>query len=110
MLASGYAIEEALGNLQRKQAGKVVNLLNLLDGIGYVEAPPGLLIERLKGLILDPDDLPILAGAIWAEADLLVTGNRKHFGEFYGRHVGGCLVTRPRDALELLSSEVEGVT
>lgn len=110
LFVSGYAVEEALGNLQRKQAGQVSELLSLLDGIGYVEPPPARLVERLKDSVADPNDLPILAGAIWAEADLLVTGDRKHFGELYGKYVGGCLVMKPRDALGLMLAEVEEAT
>lgn len=48
-------------------------------------------------------DPPILAGAVAGEAQVLVTGNSKDFGELYGKEVCGVLVLRPRDALNLLA-------
>ena len=96
-----------MSNLQNKRAEAVGIALDLLDGVEFVEEPPQALADRVRHLVPDPKDVPILAGAVWAEADLLVTGNSKHFGELYGRNVGGCLVARPRTALNLLLSEAE---
>ena len=77
----------------------------MLDGIVFAGEPPQALAERVRHLVPDPRDVPILAGAVWAETDLLVTGNSKDFGGLYGENVGGCLVARPRNALDLLLSE-----
>ncbi len=106
LLTTGYAIKEASRNVQRKYPEALTTLLSLLDGIGFVPEPPPALIDRLEKSVPDPADVPILAGAIWAEADLLVTGNSKHFKELYGRYIGGCLVLRPKDAVELLLQEL----
>lgn len=107
LVMSGYAISEALSNLQNKRPEAVVTALDLLDGIGFVEEPPQALADRVRHLVPDPKDVPILAGAVWAEADLLVTGDSRDFGKLYGKNVGGCLVARPREALDLLLSEAE---
>lgn len=80
----------------------------LLDGIGFVPAPPPELQEAVEGRVTDPDDVPVLAGALYADADLLVTGNRKHFGNLYGEKIGGCLVLPPAEALEVLVGEIGG--
>lgn len=108
LLMSAYAIAEALRNLQRKYRDAVGEALGLLDGIGFAEEPPEALADRLRGHVPDEKDLPILAGAVWAEADLLVTGNSRDFGHLYGEHVGGGLVLRPRDALSVPEAELEG--
>lgn len=107
LMVDRQVITEALGNLQNKRPDALSQALALVDSIGYTEDPPQALADRLRDRVPDPDDVTILAGAIWSEADLLVTGNSKHFGSLYGEHVGGCLVLRPRDALNLLLSLVE---
>lgn len=107
LVVTEYAIREALTNLQRKRPGTVSDLLVLLDGLEFAQKPPQVLADRLQDRVPDPKDVPILAGAVWAEADLMVTGNSRHFGKVYGTHVGGCLILPPRDALDLLLSEVE---
>ncbi len=80
----------------------------LLDGLLFAQEPPKALIDRLKDRVSDPKAVPILAGAVWAEADLLVTGNSRHFGHLYGTPVGGCLISPPREALDLRLSEAGG--
>jgi predicted nucleic acid-binding protein len=108
LVVSEYAITEALRNLQEKRPQAVRDLLALLDGLRFTQEPPQVLIDRLVGIVPDSKDVPIVAGAVWAQADLLVTGNTRDFKRLYGRHVGGCLVLPPRDALDLLLSEAGG--
>ena len=38
---------------------------------------------------LPEEDAPILAAAVTAQADVLVTGDRGHFGHLFGRTVRG---------------------
>jgi predicted nucleic acid-binding protein len=45
------------------------------------------------------DDAPILAAAVRARADLLVTGDRAHFGALAGRNLRGVEVASPAEAL-----------
>ena len=47
-----------------------------------------------------PDkDAPILAAAITVRADMLATGDRRHFRALYGTAVQGVLILPPADAL-----------
>jgi len=46
-------------------------------------------------------DVPVLATAMAAKADYLVTGDRRHFGTLYGKTFGGVNVIRPRDLASL---------
>jgi predicted nucleic acid-binding protein len=55
-----------------------------------------------RGLELPENDAPILAAAAAAGADLLVTGDRRHFGHLYGTVVGRVLVVTLVEALETL--------
>ncbi len=108
LVVSEYAVKEALANLQRKHPESVGELLILLDGLQFAQEPPEALADRLRDRVSDPKDVPILAGAVWTEADLLITGNSRHFGHLYGTHVGGCLILPPREAVSLLLSEAGG--
>jgi predicted nucleic acid-binding protein len=48
---------------------------------------------------LPANDAPILAAATAARVDVLVTGDRTHFGHLFGATVGGVTVLSPGDAL-----------
>ncbi|MEH2293167.1 hypothetical protein [Nostoc sp.] len=50
-------------------------------------------------------DAPILATAVESRADLLVTGDKTHFGSFYGQELEGVIVVDMRQAIALLYSE-----
>jgi hypothetical protein len=47
-------------------------------------------------------DAAVLAAAVFSRADLLVTGDCKHFGGLFGKRIGGVLVVTIADALNLL--------
>lgn len=47
-------------------------------------------------------DEPILASAIAARVDYLVTGDSRDFGTLFGKAVAGVLVLRPREFLALM--------
>jgi hypothetical protein len=59
---------------------------------------PGLVLP--EGIDLPEKDSPILLAAIEAGATHLLTGDKKHFGKYFGQKVGGVLVLRPRDYLQ----------
>jgi predicted nucleic acid-binding protein len=40
-----------------------------------------------KGISLPPKDQPILAAALSTKADFLITGDKEHFGNYYGRFI-----------------------
>ena len=45
-------------------------------------------------------DRPILAAAIAASVDYLITGDRNHFGQLYGTRISGVYVITPADFLD----------
>ena len=84
LLASAHALEEARRNLELKSAA---------------EAPAALVVwARAQGLPLK--DAPILAAAVHARADLLVTGDVRDFGHLFGRALRGTRVVTPAVALD----------
>jgi predicted nucleic acid-binding protein len=74
LVASPYVIEEARRNLERK-AGRGGDLKAVLELLELV--PDAALLEDLP---LRQKDRPVLAAAIHATCDFLVTGDKRDFG------------------------------
>ena len=51
---------------------------------------------------LPEKDRPVLAAAARMRCEVLVTGDRTHFGRFYGRRMAGVAIHSPRSLAELL--------
>lgn len=94
-----YAFNEAKRNLMRKapRASRAVSALMEIVTLSP-DAPDDLNAwARLQGL--PSKDAPILAAAVAARADLLVTGDRRHFGPLFGRSFRGVRVLSLADGL-----------
>lgn len=101
LAASPFAIDEARRNVGVKRPDRRAELdvvLATLDRVG--DARPDLLTWAVRHVVAK--DAPILAAAVGAHADVLVTGDRTHFGDLYGRTVRGLRVEPPRVALRLV--------
>jgi predicted nucleic acid-binding protein len=100
LVSSRHAVLEAQRNLRlkssstRKQVNEVLQSLELFPDVGSS------LVSWAIGLGLPDNDAPILAAAAAAESDLLVTGDRKHFGHLFGETVGRVKVVSLVEALE----------
>ncbi|MFO1431533.1 MAG: PIN domain-containing protein [Candidatus Competibacteraceae bacterium] len=99
LVASRYAIEEATRNISLKFPEFGLELESLLACLIVVPEPAATVVSVATNSGLPEKDVPILAAAIAARADLLVTGDRRHFGALYGQAVQGVLVLPPVDAL-----------
>jgi predicted nucleic acid-binding protein len=103
LVSSEHAISEARRNILVKHPSAVKDLETLADQLTRVpEAGPGL-VSWAAGHGLPENDAPILAAAAAAEVDLLVTGDRRHFGHLFGETIGRVRVVPLRDALRLAS-------
>lgn len=96
LCSSTYAVEEAKRNLSDQQQLRRLELLLEDVQIVAVHTVPETLLE---GAVLPEKDLPILAGAISANCSHLITGDFRHFGEYFGKHLAGVLVLPPADYL-----------
>ncbi len=91
LVASGYVVAECRRNLpseaQQNRLDHFLNSVRILDCVGtpVLQNPPA----------LPAKDQPVLAAAILARADFLVTGDRQHFGGWYGGSVLGLRVEPP---------------
>jgi predicted nucleic acid-binding protein len=91
LITSPYATEEARINLieedQRQRLGTLLERVRIVTGVSGL--PPG--------LALPEKDRPILQAAIQAGATHLLTGDKRHFGKYFGRRCGGVLVLAPAE-------------
>lgn len=92
--ADAYVFEEARRNLAAKSPDGLVVLDAIARriSIGGVPASSALLPEALT---LPEKDRPVLAAAIHHCCDVLVTGDRTHFGAFYGKTLQGVNIMSP---------------
>ena len=92
--ADGYVVEEARRNLIAKAPAGVPILDTLLARIHLAAAHPH--PAALEETLAVPEkDRPVLAAAIRSECAALVTGDRTHFGAFYGKTLGGVTIYSP---------------
>ncbi len=109
LLTSPHAREEARRNLEAKRPEALSRFDALLGRVTLVPEAPFAEVARARELGLPLKDAPILAAAWSARADILVTGDRRHFGRWMGKRVEGVTVLAPRAALaRLLEAMGEG--
>jgi predicted nucleic acid-binding protein len=98
LVTSNFVMGEVQRNLH--QVAQIERLRVLMRRVRI------LTFERLPDIAetveLPEKDRPVLAGAIQAKADHLVTGDKRHFGPLYGKSVRGVRITAPSELLALL--------
>lgn len=99
LLTSSYVLDEAKRNLAKKAPHGLNPLAELGKLLGSASDPPDELVRLAAGKGLPAKDAPILAAAVHARADLLVTGDRRHFGPMFGRTFEGVRVVSLADGL-----------
>lgn len=95
--ADVYVFEEARRNLAAK-APDGPAALGVLDAIAqriHIGSLPAVRSLAPEVLALPEKDRPVLAAAIHHRCDVLVTGDRTHFGPFYGQQVQGVRILSP---------------
>ena len=96
-----FVITEARRNLEQKAPSGLAALDRLLKRLRVAPlGTPGTALDA--ALPLAEKDRPILAAAIGLACDVLVTGDRTHFGALYGRSIGGVTIHSPRSLAEAL--------
>jgi predicted nucleic acid-binding protein len=95
--ADAYVFEEARRNL----VAKTPDSLPVLEAMTARIKIGGL---RAGGMPLPEKDRPVLAAAIHHRCDILVTGDRTHFGALYGKTIRGVTVMSPAMLAEVVLS------
>ena len=100
----GYVVDEARRNLIAKAPEGDVVLQALLRKMSVAGVHPSGSLPATANA-LPEKDRPVLAAAIRTQCDALVTGDRTHFGRFYGKTLGGVAIHSPRSLAEALLTE-----
>ena len=100
LVSSSYAIDEARRNIARKYPERVPDLEALAASVVVCAEPTQDNIAWAGAQKLPPKDAPILAAAVQAGADVLVTGDQTDFGHLYRRTLRGTEILSPVAAIE----------
>lgn len=99
--ADAYVVEEARRNLVAKVPAASAALDQLLRRVSVAALQPsGALPEEAQAL--PEKDRPVFAGAMRSRCDVLLTGDRTHFGRWFGRRIAGVTIHSPRSLAEAL--------
>ena len=98
LVTSNYVMGEVQRNLH--QVSQIERLRGLMRLVQIVSSDKPLDIPEL--IALPEKDRPVLAGAIQAQADHLVSGDKRHFGPLYGKSICGVRITAPSELLAAL--------
>jgi predicted nucleic acid-binding protein len=98
LITSNYVMGEVQRNLH--QVSQIERLRALMRSVQIVtfEALPAV----GEATALPEKDRPVLAGAVQAQAEYLVSGDKRHFGHLYGTTVCGVRITAPTELLAVL--------
>jgi len=99
LLSSRFAIEEASRNIALKHPESTATLKQLVAHLEICAEPTRTGVEAAASAGLPRKDAPILAAAIAAHADILVTGDRLHFGGLFDQEIEGVMVISPAKAV-----------
>jgi len=113
ILTTEYAWDEAERNLQQQIPDALPKFYDLRSRVGIVSEPSEGLVTHLASYIprnkRPPNkDLPIIAGAIFAAADYLITHDGEHFEPLYGEKVYDVEIQRPAAVLARLQQPARG--
>jgi predicted nucleic acid-binding protein len=92
LVTSAFAWDEAQRNIALKYPQRSRVLDALKRQLDYAPVPDASAIVDAANEGLPDKDAPILAAASVAKVDILVTGDRSHFGHLYGKAIGGLRV------------------
>jgi predicted nucleic acid-binding protein len=91
LITSNFVVAECRRNLPR--AEQQLRLAGFLLAVRVLEFQKPPVLENSPALV--EKDQHVLAAAVLSRADFLVTGDRKHFGAWYGTKVSGLRVEPP---------------
>lgn len=101
LCVDAYVVAEARRNLALKGLAALEALEKLLGRCEAGPFRPAPVPPRVAELVHEKNQ-PVIAAAAHMACDVLLTGDRTHFGALYGQRVMGVLVQSPRSLAEWL--------
>ncbi len=102
LVADAYVVEEARRNLEAKFPAAFKDFEGVLNQIESA-ATLRCFLPLAPFPELPEKDRPVLAAAIQRRCDVLLTGDKTHFGPLYGRNLEGVTVHSPAGLARHLS-------
>lgn len=96
-----YVWEEARRNLQIYRPAAIKDLHELAVMVQIAGTETGSLSMNIPPEIPEKD-IPVLRSAAANRCDMLITGDRTHFGSYFGKKDAGVTIVSPRQAAEQL--------
>lgn len=94
LMSSDHPIEEAKRNLAMSRPNQLNTLEDFVSKLFKCDnAPPQMQLP--PGIQLNERDRPVLLTSIAARATHLLTGDKDHFGRFFGKSIEGVLILKP---------------
>ena len=103
LVVNGYFVGEARRNLEAKFPHTLQDYESLLIETESVEKVCAALPEKIAPK-LPQKDRPVLAAAIHCRCEILMTGDKTHFGSFYEQNIEGVAIHSPASLARLLDS------
>ena len=101
LVTSDYVLDECWRNLPlAHQQNRLRHLLQSVRILQFTAQPE----LETSPLALPPKDQPVFAAAVIARANYLITGDRNHFGAWYGRTILGLRIEPPGSFPEILTT------
>ena len=94
LVADGFVTAEATRNLLAKAPFATSCFEEVMKSVESSTGTSTLLCEDIAPS-LETKDRPVLAAAIERRCDVLLTGDKAHFGEFYGQVIEGVEIHSP---------------
>jgi predicted nucleic acid-binding protein len=104
LVTSLYAVQEAATNLNEENAQ--LRLRDLIEEVEIISDTLGIdarTLSALAEIVLPDKDRPILAAAVAAKTDFLLTGDIQHFGRYFGEVLCGVCILRPAEFMKSLA-------
>jgi uncharacterized protein len=94
LVADGYVVGEARRNLEAKFPTAMVDFEKVLEDVETTAKASGPLGANIAPGLPEKDQ-PVLAAAIHYRCHILITGDKTHFGPFYGQNITGVEIHSP---------------
>ncbi len=98
LVTSDYALCEAARNLTEHDQRSRLETYTRLVTICTELPATGMLFANIT---LPDKDWPILLAAAEADCEFLITGDKAHFGPYFGKEVNGVTILTPRAFLDI---------
>lgn len=95
LVADGYVVGEARRNLEAKLPTALKDFEDFMKQVEASDGTCGSLLPVEIAPELPEKDRPVLAASIHHQCQVLLTGDKTHFGPLYGRRIEGVEVHSP---------------